>query len=157
MLIDNFSGFSLQYLMFYQDKYLTELTEPKQIYNLTIYIKYIYKNKQIINEISPVESILFKVNGTDLFAERDWSYYNYLIPTQKFKTSVPTGYYSYTFALYPLENQPAGHLNFTHFQDIVIKIKSNELVLDNPYVANIIVKEYNILRIMSGFGSLAWI
>jgi hypothetical protein len=56
-----------------------------------------------------------------------------------------------------LEKQPSGHLNFTHYDDILFTIKSNRKVINEPYKIIPVVKEYNILRIMSGIGSLAWI
>ena len=147
----------LKFLMYYEDKYLQELNDNRKNYVINMYIKYLYKNKTNIKETSLIDSLLLKINGTELFAERKATYFTNLIPTQKFKNSLPTGYYSYTFSLYPLEEQYSGHLNFTHFDDTIIKITSNDLVSSNPYMINTIVKEYNILRIMSGIGSLAWI
>ena len=164
-LIDSFSGWSiwdtnyelLKYLMYFEDKYLTQLTDSRKNYVESIYLKYQYKNNVIIDEISPVEAITIKANGEELFTERDWSYFTNVVPTQKYKNSLPTGYYSYTFSLYPLDDQPSGHLNFSNFDDIVIKVRSNALVNTNAYVLETVVKEYNIIRIMSGLGSLAWI
>jgi hypothetical protein len=164
-LIDSFSGWSiwdtnyelLKYLMYFEDKYLTQLSNSRKNYVESIYLKYQYKNNVIIDEISPVEALTIKANGEELFTERDWSYFTNVVPTQKYKNSLPTGYYSYTFSLYPLDDQPSGHLNFSNFDDIIIKVKSNELVNTNAYVLETIVKEYNIIRIMSGMGSLAWI
>ena len=67
------------------------------------------------------------------------------------------GYYVYSFSLYPNQDQYSGHLNFTNFDDIVFKISSEDRVNVEPYNLHTLVKEYNILRIMSGMGSLAWI
>ena len=90
-----------------------------------MYLKYLYSNKQIVNEISPIESMVIKVDGTDLFSEKDYSYFTDVIPYKKFKNSLPTGFYSYTFSLYPLEDQNSGHLNFTHFSNVELTVKSN--------------------------------
>ena len=116
-----------------------------------------FSTKVSTKEISPIESMVFKANGADLFAERDYSYFTNVVPYQKFNNSLPTGYYVYTFSLYPLDKQYSGHLNFTNFDDIVIKITSNSLVLSEQYKLSTIIKEYNILRVMSGLASLAWI
>jgi len=118
-----------------------------------------YSNKQIVNEISPIESMSIKVDGTDLFAERDYRYFTDVIPYTKFKNTLPTGFYTYSFSLYPLEDQNSGHLNFTNFNDVELIIKSKLDAFDThgPYNLNTVVKEYNILRIMSGLASTAWI
>jgi hypothetical protein len=136
----------LLFLMYYQKKYNASM------YSIMIYIKYMYKNEKIINEISPIKSMVLKVNGTELFSERDYTYYTNVIPYQKFNNSLPIGYYAYTFSLYPTDPQFSGHLNFTNLDDIVFGITSNK----PGYNLNTVVKEYNILRIMSGIGSMAW-
>lgn len=157
----------LKYLMYYQSKYLsafdiTNIVDKNKINGiLTIYIKYQY-NTEIIWEEEPfINTLTIKANGTNLFSERDWSYFNNVVSVAKFKNSLPTGFYVYTFSLHPTEDQHSGHLNFTNFDDIVMKVKSNPLIVNaidgpQPYILSTIVKEYNILRVMSGFGSVAW-
>jgi len=174
-LINQFSNWSiydkelLRYLYFYQIFYIVDIWNEyyngdqqlggKLDYLLSIYLKYLYSNKKIVNEISPVESMVIKVDGTNLFAERDYRYFSDVIPYKKFKNSTPTGFYSYTFSLYPLEDQNSGHLNFSHFFNIELTVKSNQEAFSKygSYNLNTCIKEYNILRIMSGLASTAWI
>ena len=172
-LINFFSSFEewdtnynlLKYLMYYQIKYLSAFDSIIQTgkinYLITMYLKYQYSTQIIWEEESFISSLTIKANGTDLFSERDWLYFNSAVPYTKFKNSLPQGYYAYTFSLYPLDGQHSGHLNFTNFDDVVMKVKSNPLVVNNnkpnPYILSTIVREYNIVRIMSGFGSVAWI
>ena len=164
LLITNFSSCTyfdsnynfLQYLMFFQDAFLSLLNSTKQIYTLTNYIQYMYLNQQIIEEISPISTMYFRANGYDLLAARDDNYFNAAVPYTKFKNSLSTGYYTYTFSLYPTEEQFSGHLNFSYFDDVSVIITSNDLVTKNPYKIHTILKEYNILRIMSGMGGLGW-
>jgi hypothetical protein len=137
--------------MYYQKKYTSSL------YAITMYVKYLYKNEENITKISPIESMLLQVNGSELFSERNYSYYTNVIPYEKFKNYLPTGYYAYTFSLYPTDDQFSGHLNFTNLDDLVMNITSNNLVSEQQYNINTVIKEYNILRIMSGIGSMAWI
>ena len=144
----------LKYILYFEKKFLSFIPQEEIMINITLYLKYLYSNNKIIRQISPIQSITFKVNGTELFPERDWVYYNSVIPYNKFKNSLPIGYYTYTFSLYPTDEQFSGHLNFSFFDDIVVKIKSN---LMGTYKLNTILKEYNILRIMGGMGNLAWI
>ena len=161
--LDDWSDDLLKFLMYYEDYFLSAFKDKdsKRYTILTYYLTFMYSNKKTVKEISPIDYITIRAIGTDLFAQRDWSYYNSVIPYQKFKNSLPTGMYTYSFSLYPTEDQPSGHLNFTNFDDIVVKVISNPLVTDatnpEPYIINFVVKEYNILRIMSGIGGLAWI
>jgi RNAse (barnase) inhibitor barstar len=155
-LLDNFFKDLLKLLMFIEDKYLYNLSNSRKTYVLHIYVKYQFSNKQNIEEISPIENLTIKANGTELFAPRDSSYFNSVIPVQKYKNTLPIGFYTYAFSLFPLEPQFSGHLNFTNFDDIVLKFNSDSNVLDNPYKLYTIYKEYNVLRIMSGMGSLGW-
>jgi hypothetical protein len=96
-------------------------------------------------------------NGSDLYYKHYAEYYNYVLPYAKFNNSLPTGYYTYTFSLFPLDHQPSGHLNFNHLDNIVMNLSNNANVLNEPFNLKTIVKEYQILRIMSGLGSLAWL
>lgn len=146
----------LKFLIYFENKYLSALPDNKKEYVLTTYLKYQYSTNVIIEEISPIETLLFKANGTSLFAERDYSYFTDVVPYQKFKNSLPAGYYTYTFSLYPLDDQYSGHLNFSNFDDMIIKVTSNPRVKTDPYALSTVVREYNILRIMSGHSSLAW-
>jgi hypothetical protein len=155
--LPNFDNNFLEFLMFYQDKYISDVDVNRKDYVMLFYLKYQFKNNKIIEEISPIDNIQIKVNGNELFSPRDSTYFNSLIPYSRFKNSLPIGYYTYTFSLYPTEEQHSGHLNFTNFDDIVINLTSNDMVNNQPYKLNTIIKEYNILRIMSGFGSLGWI
>ena len=157
LLLDNFDSSLINYLMYYQDVYLSKLSTIKQINILKLYIKFEFSNKVYINEISPLKSLSIRVNGSEIFPARDQMYYNSVIPNAKFKNSLPTGYYTYTFSLFPLDDQPSGHLNFTNFDDVTFIINSDSNVNTNPYLLDTVIKEYNILRVMSGIGSLAWI
>ena len=157
LLLANFDEMYLDYFMYYEDKYLSLLIPLQQINVLTIYLKFQYSDKIYINEISPLQTLSIRVNGAEIFAARDNMYYNNVIPFNKFKNSLPTGYYTYSFSLYPLDDQPSGHLNFTYFDDVSFIITSDPTVNTTPYLLDTIIKEYNILRVMSGIGSLAWI
>ena len=56
----------------------------------------------------------------------------------------------YSFALSPEEHQPSGACNFS-------RIESAKFLLDNPgTISNIYAVNYNVLRIMSGMGGLAY-
>jgi hypothetical protein len=172
LLINEFSGYSyynkydytydfIKFLLFLIYKFFgnTNSIITSKYYVLHMYLQKLFSNKQIVEQISPLDTMTIKITSSELFARRDWSYFTNAIPYQKFNNSLPIGYYVHTFSLYPTDSQYSGHLNFTHFDDVVFDITSNELVVNNnePYFIKTILKEYNILRIMSGLASLGWI
>jgi hypothetical protein len=95
-------------------------------------------------------------NAVDLIPTYDHNYFNSVIPYTKFLNSPPIGYYAATFSLFPYDKQPSGHLNFNHLDNVVLNITADPNVTNEPFNLSTVVKEYQILRIMSGLGSLAW-
>jgi hypothetical protein len=94
-----------------------------------------------------------KLNGHDRFKERDTRYFT---RTQIWESH--TGYGCtevgdtiavYSFALKPEEHQPSGTCNFS-------RIDNAELVQSQAQPVNIYAINYNVLRIMSGMGGLAY-
>tara|TARA_Y100000389_G_C17431766_1_gene503069 strand:- start:379 stop:1881 length:1503 start_codon:yes stop_codon:yes gene_type:complete len=100
------------------------------------------------------EKWILKLNGHDRFSKRD---YRYFTRTQIWQHH--TGYGGnnveqdtiavYSFALKPEEHQPSGTCNFS-------RIDNAQLISDSPTVLNIYAVNYNVLRIMSGMGGLAY-
>ena len=95
-----------------------------------------------------------KLNGHDRFAARD---YRYFTRTQVWQHH--TGYGSvsiadsvavYSFALNPEEHQPSGTCNFSRIDNAQLVEGTNTTAV-NVYAIN-----YNVLRIMSGMGGLAY-
>ena len=155
--------YNMEMTIYFDEKYqknfksesLSNLLRKKKS-NLELYYTKIYKYKEIKTPISVIDSMVIKSNGSDLFREIDSTYFNKIIPYQKYLNSVDMGYYVYSFALNPLEQQPSGHLNFSLLEDIVLKSENNIQVSDKPVILKTITKEYNLLRIMSGLSALAW-
>ena len=148
--------YELRFVLFLMDKYLSNILLDTQIVRLTLYFIHLYKNNVITKEKSPILNFNLQSNGNDLFHSFDQSYFNAVVPYQKFLNSVPEGYYNYSFSLNPLDKQYSGHTNFNYIDNVVVNLTSDSLVLTEPYNLKTIVKEYQILRFMSGLGSLAW-
>lgn len=151
------STFNMEMLLYIDLKYqqfLTTLEEKRA--NLEKYCSYLYKYKVTKYYTSPIDELNIKTSGTDLFRSMESSYFNLVVPYQKYFNTVDPGYYCYSFALSPLEKQPSGHINFTTLDDITVNIISNEKVKKEPYILKTMVREYQIVRIMSGMGALAW-
>ena len=69
--------------------------------------------------------------------------------------------YSYSFALSPEEHQPSGTCNFSRIDNAVLQLKYNSanqssLAGGRTMTLNIYAVNYNVLRIMSGMGGLAY-
>ena len=99
------------------------------------------------------DTVQLKLNGHDRFKERDTRYFT---RTQVWESH--TGYGCtevgdtiavYSFALKPEEHQPSGTCNFS-------RIDNAELVQSTAQPVNIYAVNYNVLRIMSGMGGLAY-
>ncbi len=101
---------------------------------------------------NPLTRCLLQLNGNDRFAERDGGYFNYVQPFQH-HTNVPKnrGINVYSFALKPEEHQPSGTLNMSRIDTAVLSMSSDVSGTVNVYAVN-----YNVLRIMSGMGGLAY-
>ncbi len=101
---------------------------------------------------NPLNKCLLQLNGNDRFAERPGSYFNYVQPYQH-HTNIPSnrGINVYSFALKPEEHQPSGTLNMSRIDTAVLSIDSGRSGVINIYAVN-----YNVLRIMSGMGGLAY-
>ena len=95
------------------------------------------------------------LNGTDRFTMRNLKYFTrnqiWDCHTGFGATSVPDSIAVYSFALRPEEHQPSGTCNFS-------RIDTAQLYFTGDYVAalNIYAVNYNVLRIMSGMGGLAY-
>ena len=66
--------------------------------------------------------------------------------------------YSYSFALSPEEHQPSGTCNFSRIDNAVLQLTydSNVETFGQALNLNIYAVNYNVLRIMSGMGGLAY-
>ena len=65
--------------------------------------------------------------------------------------------YSYSFALSPEEHQPSGTCNFSRIDNAVLQLTYNSSIETAAALnLNIYAVNYNVLRIMSGMGGLAY-
>jgi hypothetical protein len=104
---------------------------------------------------NPVKNALLQLNGHDRFQQRDGSYFNYVQPHQHWERTPADGINSYSFALNPMEHQPSGTCNFSRIDNTTLKL---ELVSshDDDSRINIYDINYNVFRVMSGMGGLAY-
>ena len=95
-----------------------------------------------------------KLNGHVRFKERDASYFRICQPNQVGHKIPSKHIYMYSFALNPEEHQPSGTCNFSRLDNAHLSFSS----LNDKENHNISVYavNYNVLRIMSGMGGLAY-
>ena len=92
-----------------------------------------------------------QLNGHDRFSQRDGSYFNLVQPYQHHTSSPSMGINCYSFALKPEEHQPSGTCNFSRIDNATLNVTSASDGTAKVYAVN-----YNVLRIMSGMGGIAY-
>ena len=132
---------------------------------------------------NPVAVAKIQLNGQDRFTEREGNYFNFVQPYQHHTSTPATGINVYSFALKPEDLQPSGSCNFSRIDNAVLNLTltpatfrtnvnaypldsfdtSNGTNEDAPGQdkqssanVNIYATNYNVLRIMSGMGGLAY-
>ena len=112
------------------------------------------------NSTDPMVSGNIQLNGQDRFAVRFADYFTLVQPYQHHE-NIPTqtpGIHVYSFALKPEEHQPSGSLNFSRIDTAYLNITMNSDTVSSsyPFRCKIFAVNYNVLRIMSGMGGLAY-
>jgi hypothetical protein len=105
-------------------------------------------------ETGPLSQFKLILNGQDRFKEQYGKYFNQYQPSQYHKGNPYPGIYCYSFALQPEEHQPTGTCNFSRIDNaqVQVTLKSSALVNTQKLFA----VNYNVLRIQSGMGGLAF-
>ena len=131
-----------------------------------------------LNGADLVKKAVLQLNGHDRFREREGTYFRVTQQYQHHTGSVNilaacnantinnvitpnknNGIYLYSFAINPEEHQPSGTCNFSRIDNAVLTL---ETVADcgNGYIncdeIRVYATNYNVLRIMSGMGGLAY-
>jgi hypothetical protein len=105
---------------------------------------------------------LIQINGQDRMDKRYGNYFSSVQNFQHHSGQKPgPSVYSYSFALKPEEHQPSGTCNFSRIDTatLVLTISGGVTVdpdTDLTYNIRVYAINYNILRIMSGMGGLAY-
>ena len=105
-------------------------------------------------EVGPLKDFKLVLNGQDRFKEQLGKYFNQYQP-YVYHTGVPyPGIYAYSFALQPEEHQPTGTCNFSRIDNAQVAL--NLKAEGNNTLQKMFAVNYNILRIQSGMGGLAF-
>merc|ERR1711966_20165 len=106
---------------------------------------------------NPVFSAKLQLNGHDRFSERMGRYFNLVQPYQH-HTNVPAcGINVYSFGLKPEEHQPSGTCNMSRIDNATLQLISTANIVGSiDAKVRVYATNYNVLRIMSGMGGLAY-
>ena len=95
------------------------------------------------------------LNGQDRFKEQQGRYFNQVQPFQHHSGNPYAGVYSYSFALKPEEHQPTGTCNFSRIDNAQVAVKCANVGTTNKNL-DMFAVNYNVLRVQSGMGGLAF-
>jgi hypothetical protein len=132
------------------------LTQPATRTALTSNIGWVEEGSPVATsvEVGPLYNFKLVLNGQDRFKEQQGKYFNQYQP-YVYHSGVPyPGIYCYSFALQPEEHQPTGTCNFSRIDNAQVAINMKGAAttpLQKMFAVN-----YNILRIQSGMGGLAF-
>jgi hypothetical protein len=121
---------------------------------------------------NPIAYAQIKLNGFDRFEKRRGEYFNW-VQCKEHHTNIPKspGINVYSFALKPEDHQPSGTCNFSRLNNaqLILELRQqyngvtgtgisdgDVRTTENPTTVKIYAVNYNILRIMSGMGGLAY-
>jgi len=110
---------------------------------------------------------LLVLNGHDRFARREGNYFNYVQPWQHHSRTPADGINVYSFALHPEQHQPTGTANMSRIDNTKLNYRTQDPLRQNQnkyaplnYSVGtavwVFATNYNVLRIMSGMGGLAY-
>ena len=113
--------------------------------------------------VDAMKSAVIELNGHDRFRERDATYFRTVQPFQHHTglfdncqslICAKGMFYCYSFALHPEKEQPSGTCNFSRIDNSVLNLRLEES--DDSKTIKVYATNYNVLRIMSGMGGLAY-
>jgi hypothetical protein len=114
---------------------------------------------------NPVSQALLQLNGHDRFSVRDGRYFSLVQPYQHHENVPKQGINVYSFAIKPEEHQPSGTCNFSRIDTANLSLTLTQNTVNKTVGSSttsrsakvrVYAVNYNVLRIMSGMGGLAF-
>ena len=102
----------------------------------------------------PLNTFKLILNGQDRFKEQKGKYFNQVQAFNHHSGSPYAGVYSYSFALKPEEHQPTGTCNFSRIDNAQVAVTMG--TAQGATNMHMFATNYNVLRIQSGMGGLAF-
>ena len=145
----------------YENRYMEDLLGPALAQpisgNSTGLWSATSNNLQILdNGKNPTSTAKLVLNGNDRFSEREGFYFNVVQPFQTHTGQPAPGINVYSFSLKPEDYQPSGTCNFSRIDSAELSLSLSTNIQSFTSKARVYALSYNILRIMSGMGGLAY-
>ena len=118
---------------------------------------------------NPVSVAKLQLNGQDRFDEQEGSYFNYVQPAQHHTHTPADGVNVYSFGLHPEQHQPSGTANLSRIDTTLLHLQFRDMLSatnggDRQFTLDVVTGSdlwifafsYNVFRIMSGMGGLAY-
>lgn len=115
---------------------------------------------------NPIQESELLLNNTTRTEKYDYNYYNYYQPYFFHTASPPDGINVFSFALTPETHQPSGTTNFSRIDNAELSLKISDTIRTGPSSLKFNISNnselyvfgwnYNIFRVMSGMGGLAY-
>jgi len=115
---------------------------------------------------NPVSDGLIQLNGQDRFDHQSGDYFNYVQTYQHHTRTPADGVNVYSFALHPEQHQPSGTANLSRIDNTQLNLLFGDSTWSTGYTQlgfwngdtqlYVFAFSYNVLRIMSGMGGLAY-
>jgi hypothetical protein len=116
-----------------------------------------------VNRYEKIDYATIYMNGIERFKKRKGNYFIYLKRYNNHSgsgnTNITQNIHTYSFGLEPENHEPSGTCNFSRINnaELHIDFNSNNILPNTLYRnLNIYARSYNILRIMSGMGGIAY-
>jgi len=157
------------------DLTITDLSIPMEKFdfdNRSAYIRcfdvivWLHDNYGLLidGSINPVTEVQLQLNGQDRQSKRSGFWYDTVEPYLYHTDTPKDGVNVFSFALNPEEHQPSGTCNFSRIDTALLNLwffefgnnKYADVFLDSDNKVLIFAVNYNVLRIMSGMGGLAY-
>ena len=103
---------------------------------------------------NPVHDAHLQLNGHDRMSTQPGKYFNYVQTRAHHSRTPSAGINVYSFALNPEEHQPSGTCNFSRIDNAQLNLTFTDTKITGK--VHIFATSYNVLRIMSGMGGLAY-
>ena len=104
--------------------------------------------------VGPLTDFKLILNGQDRFKAQKGKYFNQVQAYNHHSGNPYPGVYSYSFALKPEEHQPTGTCNFSRIDNAQVAVTVPAGIASTTM--NMFAVNYNVLRIQSGMGGLAF-
>ncbi|MEM0354123.1 MAG: major capsid protein [Thermoplasmata archaeon] len=132
-------------------------------FDLTVWMHHNY-GLLIDGTINPVTEVQLQLNGQDRQSKRSGFWYDTVVPYMVHTNTPQDGINVFSFSLNPEEHQPSGTCNFSRIDTAQLNLwfgdfangKYSDVFTDTDNKVLIFALNYNVLRIMSGMGGLAY-